>query len=309
MHHYSEAVVTISASRKDMRIVWHKILPEHAAEFPFLMHGLLALSASHLRYERPHEAQKWALLVSHHQNLALPAFRAELSKLSENNCKALFAMAAICALIAMATAAQGPDIPSEDENSTLDDIVQMFVMLRGVWTSLSPLWHILVQPPFNVIKELKVIEDYSQYTLPSELSMQIEKLTAMCHSPTSDAKSKPVYLATIEKLEQVYKDILCLAAADKDEMGLVFKWGIASQPAFTSLVTSRDPLALIILSHYIILLGSLKKWFVDGLSTRGWQAIVDNLPESAEISSLLEWPKRQLEENFPAFSIGKLSHK
>jgi hypothetical protein len=305
MHNYGANMANGVLSENPAKAAaWELIIPEESAKYPFLMHGVLALSASHLRYHRPAEAEKWAVLTSHHQNLALPAFRTEISRLSEQNCKALFAMASICISISMSLISQGPISGPEDETSSLDAIVQMFILTRGLYTSLEPLWHVLMAPPLHVLINGARMDDYSQHTLPRELQSQIDKLYSLCDRSCNDPNTRLVYLDPIRRLEEVYKDILFMHTADRDELGLVLKWAVASESSFNTLISDRDPLALIIVAHYIILVSSLKRWFVDGLSNRGWAAIVENLPNTPEVAELLQWPKRQLDEGLPAFSAG-----
>jgi hypothetical protein len=305
MHNYSTHIASIFMADNKKTAVWHNMLPEQASRNPFLMHGVLALSASHLRYSRPQEEHKWSLLISHHQNLALPGFREELSRLSEQNCIALFAMASLCVVISMSAIAHGSSA-QDDPASQLDAVVQMIVLTRGLWTSLQSVWSFLMRPPMDVLTRGTSIEKYGDYTLPDELASQIQKLRGLCGRPNIDGNAFQAYMAAIKRLEEVFKDLLFLDSADRDENGLVMKWAVSSRPAYTSLVSDRDPTALIILAHYVMLHASLKRWYSDGFCNRAMQAIVDNLPDSIEVKDLLEWPMQQVEDDLPAFSVHRL---
>lgn len=289
-------------SRKDK--LWHQVIPELAHTHPFLMHEVLAVSALHLQYIRPDEVKKWSLVASQHQGLALPLFRAELSRLNEHNCRALFAMASMLAVSSMTSIAQG--MPDDDhDTSSLDALVQMFALTRGLYTSLAPLWHVLMQPPFDILAQGADLKDHEQRALPTEMKAQVNRLHALCDEANIDHSYQQAYKKGLVRLEEIYKGLLYMNPAERDDMAMVIRWAVSSEEEIVAMISERDPLALVILAHYVILLSGLNRWYVDGLSQRMWIAITHNLPDSIDIQDLLLWPKKQLDEGLPAFSGGK----
>jgi hypothetical protein len=89
MHHYTKYTAASLMDNKEMTRQWEVIIPEVALLHPFLMEGLLALSALHLTSLRPKERATWTPLALNHQNIALASFRSTIPELNEENCHAL----------------------------------------------------------------------------------------------------------------------------------------------------------------------------------------------------------------------------
>ncbi|CAG8136927.1 unnamed protein product [Penicillium nalgiovense] len=77
--------------------VWRHAVPEEALSNPFLMHGILALSALHLARTSPEKTRRAAYLkqAMAHQNQALELFRDLLCDLNKANSKPMVAFAGI----------------------------------------------------------------------------------------------------------------------------------------------------------------------------------------------------------------------
>ena len=59
MHHYSNNVAKAHHGRGERVLhLWSEHIPAEAVKHPFLMHGLLALSALHVAFLRPSESVK-----------------------------------------------------------------------------------------------------------------------------------------------------------------------------------------------------------------------------------------------------------
>lgn len=74
-------------------MVWSKIVPQEALSHPFLMHGVLALSALHLSRKDPHSSRRSMNLIAatkHHKE-ALGLFHKQLANPHSESAHAMFA--------------------------------------------------------------------------------------------------------------------------------------------------------------------------------------------------------------------------
>jgi hypothetical protein len=55
--------------------LWQDDIPRMALAYPFLMHGILAVSALHLGRTRPEKKLHYLAIAAYNQNLALPSYR------------------------------------------------------------------------------------------------------------------------------------------------------------------------------------------------------------------------------------------
>lgn len=70
MHHYSSYVSTVLVRRPEPKY-WNEVVPNDALQHPFLLHGLLAVSALSLACLRPAKIDEYLIFSDKHQGLAL----------------------------------------------------------------------------------------------------------------------------------------------------------------------------------------------------------------------------------------------
>lgn len=105
--------------------IWQCLVPEEALEHPFLMHGILALSALHLaRTRNDHRRPMYSNIAIAHQNQALALFRDLLGNINASNAKAMFAFASIVVLY---TFGFPHESNSSDSWTSIDDLYQVIV--------------------------------------------------------------------------------------------------------------------------------------------------------------------------------------
>jgi hypothetical protein len=81
--------------------VWRLRVPEEALSHPFLMHGILALSAVHIARTRDdHRRPTYLNTAVAHQNQALTSFRGLLNDINDSNTKAMFALSSVVVVYA-----------------------------------------------------------------------------------------------------------------------------------------------------------------------------------------------------------------
>jgi hypothetical protein len=123
MHHYS--VYTTLSLSEDAEIIrlWKVAIPEEALKYPFLMQGLLALSALHLTSSRPADRALWIPLALKHQNIALSLFRSIIPTINEHNCHALFTLSILISITSMALSCFGIQVETGQTLHITDAIV------------------------------------------------------------------------------------------------------------------------------------------------------------------------------------------
>ena len=83
---------------------WRDHLPVLAQQFPFLMRGMLALSALHLAKNatNAHTRVKFLRTAAYHQDLALPEYRGMLLDVTRENAVPVLAFSAMLAIYSFA---------------------------------------------------------------------------------------------------------------------------------------------------------------------------------------------------------------
>ncbi|KAF4636962.1 hypothetical protein G7Y89_g1120 [Cudoniella acicularis] len=88
-------------------IIWQRDIPELAVKHPFLMRGILAVSALHKGRMKPEEKPHYLATAAYHQNLALPSYRYIVDdvvhRMDEDNCRAILAFGTLTSVYAFAS--------------------------------------------------------------------------------------------------------------------------------------------------------------------------------------------------------------
>jgi hypothetical protein len=128
MHHYSTITANTLALRLDMQHVWRMVVPEMSYSTPFLSHGLLSVAALHKAHLLPARRDKYLDLAAYHQTRGMEGFRSIFTSINEENWKPAFCFSSTIVMYAFSPAGQTED--------AMADILQLFVLIRGLRSSL-----------------------------------------------------------------------------------------------------------------------------------------------------------------------------
>ncbi|PLB49614.1 C6 zinc finger domain protein [Aspergillus steynii IBT 23096] len=277
--------------------IWRCCVPEEALSHPFLMHGILALSALHLaRTKSDHRGPVYLDTAVGHQNRALAFFRDRLSDINESNAKAMFAFASVVVMYALAF----PHPPEADNDpwTCVDDLTQVFVLARGVHEVLRQATPSIVGSDWEIVL---VLGEYDK-SPPDDARAVLDRLheaNSQCGEQDSTHDTE-VYRHTIENLG----DMIAALSSGLITVTIACRWAIKCKPAYVDLIRDHTPLALVILAHYCAVLHSMREvWYVGEWSLRVPKAIWQILDDRWK--PLARWPMETVYgESFPVDETG-----
>ncbi|EWZ02776.1 hypothetical protein FOYG_02000 [Fusarium oxysporum NRRL 32931] len=141
MHHYSTITANTLALRLDMQHIWRMVLPEMSYNTPFLSHGLLSVAALHKAHLLPARRDKDLDLAAYHQTRGMEGFRSIFTSIDEKNWQPAFCFSSTTVMYAFSPAGRIED--------AMVDILQIFVLIRGIRSSLLCAGRILTETPFS----------------------------------------------------------------------------------------------------------------------------------------------------------------
>jgi hypothetical protein len=266
LHWCNDTYHTLSRDERT-DLVWRNAVPEEALSHPFLMHGILALSALHLARTGPEPSRRAAYLnrAVMHQNQALALFRELLGEINESNAKAMFAFAGIVVVYTFGFP-HTPDV--QDPWTCVDDLCQVLVLTRGVQQVIrSPADH-LSHSNFAPILQIEEVHG----RLPDDATATINNLheaNEVCGARNQFHETE-VYTATIDNVAEmlgwVYGGLTSTVIAGR--------WAIKLPQRYLELLRERDPMALVMLAHFGLLLQYLKhRWCFEEWCVRVAKAV------------------------------------
>jgi hypothetical protein len=270
MHHYTISTSLGLFPGHGAREIWQEMVPHQAQSNPLLMHGILALASMDLARTRPSERQIYATRALAHQNAGTRLFRSMLEQVRQSdshNVVMVFSM--ILAILAFA-------LPhARDDPPDFDEILDLFSLIRGcktVWL-LSPqslagtslgLWikSVFAGHPVMVLPEV----DRSFQNLRARLTDQSD-------------------VVALDQLNDFIHGELATSAGGVANIG---RWPTMVSDAFWLRVQNHEVDALLVLSHYSVVLGaSNHRWWSADWDSILLQAIDKALPEVDK--KLAEW--------------------
>ena len=254
-HYYTTVWETITAAGISGPEVWKTYIPNLAFDFPFLMHTILAFSASHLsRTEVGLEPY-----MSSHRLEALKLLREAVLEISEENTDALVASSLILIMDSLANASN--TTTSSDSNTAA-----WIFHVKGAITILTAVWPLAESSKFyNLISvDLSDLSD-----VVNQENRTISDLVCFDES-ISDLYPVEIdspYLITLAYLDQLHREKNQL-----DFLLRVFAFPALLDRTFLSLLMTGDISAMRIMrSYYKMLRGFTTEvkdrvWFLEGVS-------------------------------------------
>lgn len=285
LHLYS--TTTYSCLAEKVPDIWRVEIPHLALSHPFLMHGVLAVTALHLAHLDPRRANKLTARASKHEDLALPHFRENTSGITERNCHAIFAFSGLVTTYVIATIKTSDyqhTIPSND--SWLPNWINL---IRGSHSLLYTHWGWLVTGPFApVMERQKSAIDYANNPNDAHLSSLLPLLSP---SASMSAERREI-LATCEEALDQLRRVWALPYSECKTLGhkaAVTIWPGHISPQYIRLLRERKPEALVVLAHYCVLLSDVENcWYFNELAQHLLSAIRQYL--SSEWHTWIQWP-------------------
>lgn len=266
MYHYTTHVSrTITGAGISDTDIWNNDIPMLAFEYPFLMHALLAFSATHLsRTESGLDA-----CVTQHRGDALRLLREAILNIDSDNTDALVASALILIMDSLANAS----VPSLTSTKSLPASAWIF-HVKGAATILTAVWPLTEASRFYKFISVDlgdlgdIINEKSQLTRNNPLMYA----DLECHdSSIADLFPVPInspYLITLAYLNKLHKE-----RYKADFILRIFAFPALLEKEFLGLLMVGDVKAMRIMQSYYKLLRSFtmemkdKVWFLEGVSS------------------------------------------
>ncbi|KAJ5737769.1 uncharacterized protein N7483_002894 [Penicillium malachiteum] len=212
---------------------------------PFLMHGVMALSALHLSHQTQSDqgrrGSSWFTIAMHHQNAALSIFRDQLNQINEKNFHASMIFAGLAAAFGFASALQAE---TTEEMPGLNTLLKIFDLARGLKAVLDSTSHFQQE---NGLNPLLVFEVPADAAVPKFTESAFDRLVEL--SEKIDYHTE-FYKRAIQSLR-----FLCsISFTGPGSMTLSVGWANLVPREYLEDLKCRKPFALVVLAHYCVFL-------------------------------------------------------
>jgi hypothetical protein len=290
MHHYTAYTSLTTADFATFNHIWQNVIPAEALSHPFLMYGILALAALHISHDRPQVKYLYTPVALQHYNVAIASFRSALKKVDADNCTALFNFSTI--LIVLSFAFAQPPSPAQNQSS-VEELIQIFTLLQGVRVVLQSAMPWVSKGPLSPLLQRAAVQNSdaarNSIHIPQDFDEALIRLEGYNERTYEIADSHEMYNQAIQSLKACVKKI----EANPGDRAAAINWLVFLESSYISSLKDNQPLALVTLAHYGIVLNGLRdSWFVRGLSIRVIEVV--HLSLSEKWRPLVHWPMEQV---------------
>jgi len=262
----------------NLRPLWQHDILEQAVKYPFLMHGLLAVSALHLADKEPGAAAEYLPLSIHHQNLAISSFRSALLAISEENCHALFAQASVISMSAMFLACVRSRVDPNYAPS-LDEFIEPYLLTRGIGEVVGVAQDWIAKGPLAVMLEGHVVPDADHYSIPYAVQSHFNNIRDRFRHNFQDEGELSALFEALAALEMIHKELAKGLKGWDNNPGMVWKWPNTTSQGYMSLLRNHHPGALVLYAHFATLSRRYDShWYHRGWSDLAVSTISNSLP-------------------------------
>jgi len=276
----------------DTETLWQVTVPELARQHSFLMHGMLACSALQLAYSNPAQHREYSIKASSHQDRAMSLFRPAITKVSKDNCDAVFAFSHLLIIYSFAS-------EKEDERLLLvgaegpDVLPSWLYFLRAGCSMLCSVWARLEAGPVKALAAgwempIKVSEDDKRHLVEYLISVVLSR-------DAQEAWPKGIRTVYHDAAVELAWAFSCMRALDESftTWDALRIWPMRISGEYMDLLSIWHPGALILLAHYCILLQKVEsKWYFEDRATRLLSTILRRLDERWHC--YIKWPLEEI---------------
>ncbi|KAI4210873.1 MAG: hypothetical protein LQ351_006277 [Letrouitia transgressa] len=283
LHHYSTVTyVSLANDIPSVRDVWQVSVPKEAVSYKFLMHVILALAAVQMMTLRSDQRLIYSRAATMHRDWALKSAVSWFQNVTSTNCHALFAFSSLITLLVFTFP---PPKQGEIAPQPIDCIQDVFTLVRGAGTIVSIAHQWIIQGHLRELLTYDLGEHESQLTLSESLAF--ESLEALNEQEIQSTQERFIYQSAIQDLKATFR---LYQAISRERSTLAFRWPFVVHQSYLDFLKGREPMALVILGHFAVLLHSISaQWWSRG---RG-RALLENICHilSAKWQCALRWPK------------------
>ncbi|KAL5114872.1 hypothetical protein ACEQ8H_007250 [Pleosporales sp. CAS-2024a] len=289
LHHWTskgyKAHQPNTAKRSD---VWQCAMVELGFEHPFLLHGILALSAVHkASFLLPGDRQALLHQADAHISEALDALRKHLKVPSKETAIPMFVLSSVLLTYNFASVQERPEDP-------IESVHHCFKLLNGIKVVIGPHWdHIRNNPSLVQYLEssspatLKVLDTLAGNDERPEI-LRLMGLTEL----VLDAQDKKAFADAITDLHYVAVRCRYINTERDDEAAFLWSWGTKVSNRFFDLLLAHNPVACVITIHFATILAQCEDlWWIAKWPRWLLTATEQLLAGTPDLLGWLDWPR------------------
>ncbi|KAG9236415.1 putative NADH oxidase [Amylocarpus encephaloides] len=263
LHHWTISTGLTMTTDPVLRTLWRTKIPQMAFTNPFVMRGILSLSALHLAHLNPGNREFYVTSSMEHHEMALRDATTVLPQVNGENCHALHIFSILTCMHTLGRPRKPEDFLVVGEQG----IAKWLVLFKGVTQIIDMFQEAMSAGPLSALIQSRVRRQRQRATCIVSMSTDYCAFLrdAIVDSPASSV-DRDVYIAAIDELRDAFTFMYSIPA-HSHEMGDVFIWLLRVSDDYLALLREGTQEALSIFGYCCVLFWKLEKyWWMEGWS-------------------------------------------
>jgi hypothetical protein len=268
LHHFTSSAfrtLMLNPGKEDTDGLWQNEIPKQGFVHVYLLHQILAISSYHLAHLHPENGQAYTLRASQHLNAGIRTMRTALSHITPTNCHALFAASALLFIGSLAAWSTTGGRTKAAEGPTLDDLVDVLILVKGIGSVLDSSQELLRSGPLSELFFQQAGAEAQPNPALDRVVLAVGDFLVEIAETEADPGVRAVIHGAAYRFVSVIRDALLKAPIA--EYRVLLAWPIHMSDELIPLLRQRNQAALALLSYYCVVLHSAATqgyWFMQG---------------------------------------------
>lgn len=292
-HNYATSIALSISPRPFIGEFWRTEVPRMGFTWPFILHGMFALSGIHLARFKNVNQDEYRQSSSLHWHTGLRMATTLLPQINEDNCHALYIFAVFSCLYSFA---QGPR-PGEFLLFSDNGTAEWLSLFRGI-VRIAQSWQgYMESSPLGPIigSEARELNKYRK-SPPEEEPIAIRDLKALLVDTEFNNPDLDGYLTTLSVLSSAYAAVFDEEGTPRsavNSIGMLALFRVSESEIFATGLQQRQPIALVIFAYFVVLVKQLDfNWMTDGWVNHLMTEVHRSLTPPSR--RLIAWPMQKL---------------
>lgn len=266
LHHYTTSACLTFSTDPMVRNFWRVNVPQIGFTTPYILQGLLSISALHLAKFRPDRKEFYISEALLRHNAASRTVSQLIVNISAGNCVELFLFSTITNYFALAKPRE-PDSFLLARHGGLPDWLMLFRGVRAVMEAQTDvIRHSPVGPMFEA--GLTMHEYWISHSYENEALRALE--TSIRKTVSDESENLDALMNAMDALKRSYAVVyegrqMKSQGDDNDKVRGIFIWLFKVSDAYITLVSQGNSEALCILAYFCVLMRRLDYlWWMEG---------------------------------------------
>lgn len=292
LHHYMVATCYTLSQSPSIQAIWRDEVPRIGFTIPTVLHALLAVAALHLSRSDRSRRASCIIDAERHYNTAIHAFMAGKGASTPRNGVVQLFLSSLTCTFACANESVERLLVFNAYGDFADWVVLFRAMSPVVECDTETIWLRRLEPLFVQMRRSADARRTPQaLELGQSYIWELKQKVLSEHS--TDARICQIYADSIDELGRFLGVAIKQDGECSFQITDIFSWLIEASNIYLELLKQKEPTALIIFGHYIVVLRRFEwMWWMKELSGRLMTQIYSLLSEKHR--SWLKWPQQQM---------------